>query len=238
MAEFRDVEGRRLTLPVEIRDAAVGTAVFRGDLRAARALLPDGLAPVRIGPNTTPVTLVMADYRDNDIGTYREVAIQLAVARPGPRGQVGALARIASGRPDTWTVAMPVTLEASRAAGCQIWGFPKTLDDVQIEIGPSRASCHWHADGDHVLTLSVPVGRSREMQAPPLRAFTMLDGQLSRTDFRMGADHGRLGLGGAALELGDHPVAEQLRDLGLSRRAMLTTWMDDVTASFGAPKAD
>lgn len=74
------------------------------------------------------------------------------------------------------------------------------------------------------------------MPAPPLTAWTMLEGRLTRTAFGMSAQHGRLGVGGAEVELGTHPVAKELAGLGLPRRALMTTWMDDVVASFGPPE--
>ncbi len=234
MAATVSVRGREVALPVRVRDASAGTATFLVDAAAAADLLPDGLVPVRVGPRRTPLTLVMVDYRDNDLGDYHEAAIQLTVTRSGLANHARALTDVVRGRPQTWTVAMPVDQEFSLAAGREIWGFPKTLDDVRIEIGPARARCVWRADGEHVLTFSVPRGTSRSMPAPPLTAWTVLDGRLHRTRFEMTAEHGRLGFGGAEVELGTHPVAKELARLGLPRRAVMTTWMDDVTASFGA----
>lgn len=230
-----EVNGRSVHFPVQVRDASAGTATFLADWAATRALLPPGLVPVRIGPGRTLVTLVMVDYRDNDLGAYHEAAIQLVVTRDRVADRVAGVVRTVRGRPETFTVAMPVDQEFSRAAGQELWGFPKTLDDVKVEVGPSRARCTWYADGEHVLTMSVPVGRERRLPAPPLVAWTVLDGRLHRTEFQMQAEHGRLGLGDVELTLGTHPRSGQLAALGLPKRAMLTTWMDDVTATFGAP---
>ncbi len=229
------VSGRHVPLPFAVRDASTGTATFLGSRRVARELLPPGLVPVPMGLRGTPVTLVMVKYRDTAIGPYDEVAVQLTVARAGVVGRVAGLARLLTGRPDTFTLAMPVNEEISRAVGVEIWGFPKTLDELAIDIGPQRARATWRADGKHVLTLEVPVGRGRRMPTLDLYAHTVRDGRPTTTPFTMGAAHGRVGVGGARLSLGDHPRASVLRRLGLRPGALLTTWMDDLTASFGRP---
>jgi hypothetical protein len=38
----------------------------------------------------------------------------------------------------------------------------------------------------------------------------------------------------AELTLGSGPIADELRSLGLPRRALMTTWMEKMRASFGA----
>ena len=43
-------------------------------------------------------------------------------------------------------------------------------------------------------------------------------------------------LGGAELSLGSGPIADQLRSLGLPRRALMTTWMERMRARFDPPE--
>ena len=60
---------------------------------------------------------------------------------------------------------------------------------------------------------------------------------LSRTRFVSGAEGVGIRLGGAALTLGEHPIADELRALGLPRRALMTVWMEHSHATFEAPEA-
>jgi hypothetical protein len=43
-------------------------------------------------------------------------------------------------------------------------------------------------------------------------------------------------LGGATVRLGDHPMADDLRSLGLPRRALMTTSVGLMSATFGEPE--
>jgi hypothetical protein len=43
-------------------------------------------------------------------------------------------------------------------------------------------------------------------------------------------------LGGGRLRLGSHPIAEQLRGLGLPRRPFVATWMGHLSFEAGPPE--
>lgn len=230
-----EIEGTTVTMPCEVRDAAVGTATFLVSARVAAGLLPAGLVPFVVVPGRTLLTLTMADYRDNDLGSYHEVAVALAVRPAGVRGLAGTVGGMLRGRVTTYTLHMPVDQEFTLAAGQQIWGFPKTLDDLVIDVDDGRASCRWEADGTDVLQFSLPTGASRPIPEQRLVTYTTKDGRLHRTSFSMGAESGRIGAGGAEIRLGDHPIAADLRRLGLPRKALFTTWMDPMRGRFGAP---
>ena len=57
----------------------------------------------------------------------------------------------------------------------------------------------------------------------PQDAYAWRDGMLFKTPSTMSADGVGFRLGGATLELGSHPLADELRGLGLPRRALSTT---------------
>jgi hypothetical protein len=44
------------------------------------------------------------------------------------------------------------------------------------------------------------------------------------------------GADGVQLTLGTHPLADELRHLGLPAAAMMSTWMEHMHGSFGAPR--
>jgi len=60
--------------------------------------------------------------------------------------------------------------------------------------------------------------------------------KLSGTRFVSGAEGVGIQLGGAELTLGDHPVAEELRALGLPRRPLMSVWMERMHGRFEAPE--
>ena len=69
-------------------------------------------------------------------------------------------------------------------------------------------------------------------QAPP--SYSFRDGVLRRTAWEMSAEGVAGRPGGATLVLGDHPMADELRSLGLPKRALFTSSAARMRASFGA----
>src|SRR5262249_48158120 len=90
-------------------------------------------------------------------------------------------------------------------------------------------------DGRHVLTMSVARGGTRTLPDATMAAYTYIGGALHRTAFTSGADGGGIHLGGARLALGDHPLADTLRSLGLPKGALLSVWMEHTHGRFDGP---
>jgi acetoacetate decarboxylase len=232
------IQGRPVSLPVEVRDAIVLTAVFVVSAPAVRRLIPTpALHVAEILPGRTLCILAAVEYRDNDLGQYNEVAVNFPVTAAGPAptplfGFVAALRRRTLGVYVHW---LPVTTSFSRDAGRDIWGFPKTVEAIAFHTEGDRRVCTLAADGAHVLTLSVRYGGRRRLPDMPQDSYAWRDGTLFRTPSVMGGTGVGMRLGGAQLMLGAHPRAEELGALGLPRRALVSTSMERMRARFEAP---
>ena len=230
------VAGQPVALPVRVHDALVGAATFTADLGAVAAALPDGLVPAVWRPGRGLVVLAFVRYVDNDLGSYDEVAVCYPARRddgtsPLRAGLDDPLAR----RVGAYVAHLPVTEEFSRAAGVGIWGFPKTLDELDLRFRVRVAGARWARDGREILRLKVPFGGSRPVPETSLATYTVHEGRLHETAFTTSGEGLRAGPGGARLELGDHPIADELRGLGLSRHALMTSSIRRVRGSFSAP---
>jgi hypothetical protein len=131
---------------------------------------------------------------------------------------------------------LPVTTEFSCAAGRGIWGFPKTVSDLRFEDVRGRRSAVWMENGRLVFSLSVRRGGSRRFADGALDSYSIQSGVLRRTPFVSSGDSVGFRMGGAEVTLGDHPVADELRSLGLPKRALMSTWIGRFTARFEAPE--
>jgi hypothetical protein len=233
-------DGREITMPVVVRDASSAAATYLVSARAARALLPGReLDVVELLPGRAVLTIACIDYRDNDLGDYNEVALALFVRRRAePRGVpwVGAAIDLARSRLATYIHRMPVDQRFTCAAGRGIWGFPKTVEEISFEDRGGRRACRLAMDGRHVLTLTTGRGGRRVLPDVEMATYSYIDGALHRTRFVSGAEGVGVRLGGADVALGDHPVADELRALGLPRRALMTVWMEHSHARFEAPE--
>jgi hypothetical protein len=128
---------------------------------------------------------------------------------------------------------LPVDQSFTCEAGRTMWGFPKYLAGIDIASFTSGAGCcELHHDGAEVLTLSVGAGLPVPSRASALDAFSCADGVLRRTRWSLDASGSRGRPGGAVLTLGDHPVADELRSLGLPRRALMSGSLRDVRMEF------
>jgi len=234
--EYR-FEGRTVALPVVVRDASSANATYVVPSAAARRLLPTGLVPAEIAPGRTLFSLAAIDYRDNDLGDYNEVSLAFFVAEDGA-GKAGRIANVAAffqGTLPTYIHRLPVDQSFTCAAGRGIWGFPKTIEQIEIDAGGDRCRCTLRCDGRMVLTLSVARGGRMKLPDRTMRTYTRIDGATHVTDFISGAYDVGVHLGGAELTLGNHPIADELRTLGLPKRALMSAWLGHMHGRFEAP---
>jgi hypothetical protein len=212
MASY-EIQGRTVTLPVEVR---------------ARFLPGDAFEVAESSPGRAQLLLALIDYRDNDLGDYLEVGITL-FARPagGPEGSDG-----------TFIVHLPVDQAFTDEAGRTIWGFPKSVQQISADHGPTSSTWELVMDGQLVLRCTVPRGGADESPDLEIFTYTYLDGVPHRTPFSQGGTGSQLLLGGegVSLELGDHPIAKELAGLDLAPEAVMSTWTEHLHGTFAAPE--
>jgi hypothetical protein len=183
---------------------------------------------VETAPGRCHLVIAVIDYRENDLGDYREVGISLFVT---PRGDDAAEA-------GTYIVHLPVDQEFTCAAGKAIWGFPKTVQDIDFERGDGRLTTTLRMDGALALRLTIPATGDDEMPSLPMTSYTVIDGVPHAVPFAQGGAGSavRADGEGVELELGDHPVGRELAALGLPAPAVLTTWTEHMRGTFEAPR--
>jgi hypothetical protein len=232
-------QGRSVTLPVVVRDASSIAATYLVSSPVARGLLPDAaLDVVELLPGRALLSLACIDYRDNDLGDYNEISVALFVReRRAPAGllYVSTALQLVRNRIATYIVALPVNQSFTCDAGRGIWGFPKTVQEIDFEERGAERSCRLVMDGQHVLSMTAPRGGTRTLPDASMTTYSMIDGVLHRTTFVSGATGVGIRLGGAQVRLGDHPLSRTLQALGLPKRPMMSVWMEHMHGRFEAP---
>lgn len=221
-----EIQGRQVAMPVRVRDATLTAATFTCPVPAAARVLEDTPYVPASTFGRAFTTLACVSYRDGDLDAYDEIGLLLAVE--GPDGVVG-----------TWTADLPVTQGFTLEAGNRIWGLPKWLGRIHLGVGRTHTRVQLHDADQHVLS-----GVLRHGWVPwPWRTGTDLvtwttqpvEGRAhpGRAAGRMELTGVRLRPGGARIDLGDHPMADRARLLGVGGRPLMTMHAPRMTLSLG-----
>jgi hypothetical protein len=212
-----EIQGRRVTFPVRITEASAACATYLVRTHRARPLVAGtGLDLVSVA-GRTPLFLVLVDYRVNDLGDYDEVGVAFLARH---RGRVG-----------PYISQLPVTQGFTMEAGRALWGLPKWLGRAELSIVGRDATCHLTDDaGAHVLTAAIHTlpGRLPLPLRGGLSALAPRGDEVLVSPVRARLSGVRLGRGGSVVLGAGHPMADELRALGLPRRPLLTTIVDRV----------
>ncbi|HYV59163.1 MAG TPA: acetoacetate decarboxylase family protein [Acidimicrobiia bacterium] len=232
------IQGHEVTIPVEVRDASASVASYLVPAAAAQDLIASsGLDVAEPIPGRAVCSLAFMRYLDGDLGPYHEFAVAFLVRHRGmePASAVTKSAEVARGFIGAFIHQLPVNQEFTLVAGRGIWGFPKFLADIDVDLTGRGARCELRHDGEHVLSLSIRRGVTIPARGSSVDAYSHADGVLRRTAWSMQPTGVRGRPGGAELTLADHPIAKELRSLGLPRRATFSSTIDHVRMQFQAP---
>ncbi|ETT28220.1 Acetoacetate decarboxylase [Rhodococcus rhodochrous ATCC 21198] len=232
------ISGTPIEMPVRIRTATAFMAMYSVPAAPARALIDHtGLELLHHRPGRGICILVFVDYVDGDLGPYNEFGVCFLVRDHRRRGGtvLQDLRELARGGAGALIHQLPVDGEFTLAAGRGIWGFPKILADFDADHAGAVKRASVSRDGQLIAELSVRPGLAVPGRgaAASVTAYSHLDGITRRTGWAMNPAGVRSRVGGATLRLGTHPIAGELRALGLPRRALLTSSIPRLQMTFG-----
>jgi len=225
------VEGRSVAMPVRVRSARMASATFLVPADTAQSVIAStGLTVARRARGKCVVSLALVKYVDCDLGDYDELGLCFVVedppgAAPTPKDGVAA-----------YIHRLPVSQAFTCHAGRGIWGFPKWVDELSVEVDGRGATA--------TLAGEVSVRLKRGRIAVPSRPMTMVcysndaAGGLLRTEWITHNQSTRIGFGRSVAEVdvtGVGPFASDLRTLGFPRKPLMTMFAGAMRATFEAP---
>ena len=219
------IQDQRITLPVRIRDAAVASAMFLVPKAVAQRIIDySGLTVTEPLPGKAICSLAFIRYADGDLGPYHEFAVAFLV---GGLPKVGAFIH-----------RLPVNQDFTLEAGRTIWGFPKVMADIPMDLSSRIKRCLLRLEGRTIIELAIRPGLPIPGAAnpPKIDAYSCGDGVTRRTPWTMAPSGVRMRFGGATVRLGDtdHPMAGELRSLGLhGAHAFTTSTITHLSMEFG-----
>lgn len=232
------VLGRKVAMPVQVRTATAFMAMFSVPTAPAQALIADsGLEILQYRPGHGLCTLVFVDYVDGDLGPYNEFGVCFLVHDHNRRGGtvLQDLRELGSGGAGALIHRLPVDGDFTLAAGRGIWGFPKILADFDADHRSATKRASVSADDRLIAELTV----ARGIPVPgagataSVAAYSSLEAVTRRTSWDMNPSGMRTRIGGATLRLGTHPIADELRSLGLPKRALVSSSIGNLAMTFG-----
>jgi hypothetical protein len=222
-----DLDGVSIDFPMVVERMHSATLSYTVPLDAARALVPgDAFEVAEAAPGTATFVLALVDYLENPWGDYDEVNFGLLVHPVGRPEQVGA-----------FVYRMPVDQEFTKEAGNRVLGLPKTVEELRIEYPEGRVEVHLAMGGRHVMSVRLPrVAPSGPSELTPATTYSYLDGVPTELPLGIELGTGLIDPADVQVELGDSPVADELRSLGLPAMPDFAAWGEDLRGVFARPR--
>jgi len=233
-----EIEGRDLGYPTQFRDGSSVGGLFAVKSRIANELIADsGFRVAEIAPGRAILALTGVQYTDTDCGAYQESAQAFFVRKVGQAHipYWSTWSDILRGRIASFTWKLQVNTTLSRDCGIQMWGFPKTLDEIEFEHSDGRAEFRLRMQGQEALRYSVPAHGTQTPAPVASPVYSIFEGAPHLSTLTQRYRDTGYHPGGGQLELGSHPLSEQLRTLGLPRRPLLASWNGHLAFSMSAP---
>jgi hypothetical protein len=210
----------QLHVPVFYPDIMFLSATILAPAANIKAILPSQrLKPYRITPWHAALSISAYQYRETDLGPYNEVAISVPVTLDTESPLfTGSLRRT----PEPillYSHHLPVSTEIARVVGAEFAGYPKFVAQIEFEEDDRWVSCSLKAEEKEVLLVR---GRKLDLAWTARRRvhpLTYRRGFILRSEFvinerQTGASRNEPDL---QLQLGDHPIADELREMRLGR---------------------
>ncbi len=238
MTDAYTIDGRTLTMPVAVRRARNWVANYVVAAGGAQHLIArTGLEVAEVRPGKALVSVGVVEYDDTDLGSYHEFMVAVIVRRhdAGPATPRQRSTEVRKGRVGVYIHHLPVDDRFSMDAGRGIWGYPKTLAEFEKRTVGRRTEWSVRQDGADVVSMSFRPGwfPLPRQSAPP--TYTLFDVVLRMTPWKSSPRGTRGRVRGVDITLGSGPIADDLRALGLPKKALLSLHVPEMRATFGAP---
>jgi len=215
--EFKYIEiGKfRFKTPFRYSDYSLMGAAFHAPVNSVKRVLPsERLKLVEVAPDTTTIALIATENRViDDMSPYNEFDVMVPVTYE--------MGDNVPGLPGIYCIYLPVTTEEALIGGIEIYGYPKFLADISFEEVGEIRRCRVRADGKEILTLEVRKSPTK-MESYDTYTYTVKDGQLIRALLKVQGQNSTIYVsGGASYILGDHPISEEIKALGIGSTSVM-----------------
>ncbi len=222
-----ELDGVAIDFPMAVERMHGLTLTYAVPASAAQALVPgESFEVARNDDDTATLVVALVDYRENPWGDYDEVNLGLLSHPVGRPEHVGA-----------FVYRMPVDQEFTMRAGNQVLGLPKTVEQIRFDYADDRVTMRLDTGGLHAMTVSWPrAAPTGPTELTDATTFSYLDGAPTELPLAIELGTGFIDPADVEVELGDAPLADELRALGLPGTPDLAAWGEGLRGVFGRPR--
>lgn len=203
---------------------------FTADLDKVQAIMPSkNLHPV-VMPNGKAIIAIAAyNYIDTSIGSYGEIPVGIPVVygkKTTPKtGFFPAMLESTFPGFGVLVQHLPVTKVLARDAGRGEWGYTKFVADMNFKITPEYLGCEMQDNGKKILDIQVMRRGFSMKDNKPLTTYSVKNEELIKTVIpQTGIKRVSIFTKGSFVKFGDHPVAESIKQLGISKKPFMSVY--------------
>ncbi len=234
-----DIEGQTLGFPSMYQDGSSAVGLFLVPATTAQKLIRDsGFVVAEVAPGKAMLSLSCVHYRESDCGPYNEIAMAFFVKKIGANHGIpylGTWLDILRDDSATFIWKLPVTTRLANDAGILMWGLPKTIEEIDFEQIGDQARFTLRMDRREVLTYTVQATGKLSQARGTSTVYSIFEGAPHATSLAHEYEGMGIRLRGGTLKLGDHPISESLRKLGLPKAPLIATWIGHLSLEVEAP---
>ena len=204
-------------LPMLFNDSSFVGVIYRIDAKKVAELLgvSSPFEPLLVFGKALCVVSAF-EYRESTVGAYNEIALVILVKRKGTTPSLFRMMLDIRKQEEQalWVVNMPVTTQEARAAGFEIWGYPKYVTRIDTDF----AADHTHVTLENEFTLKMGNPGGLRIKGQPFANFTINEGHLIRTIVEVDNKVQFGAAGSVKLDIiGNGPTAKSIKTLGLEK---------------------
>lgn len=234
-----NIEGNDLGYPTLFHDGSTSVGMFVVSSKVANELIAaSGFTAAEIAPGKAVMSLAGVHYTDTECGSYEEIGCAFFVNNIAGKPLIpylGIWMNILRGKQPSFTWYLPVTEKSALECGIQMWGYPKTIEDIHHSKIDGRTVTTLHRDGEEVLRYSVSNHGLKTLKPIASPVYSIFEGKPHigyLTQYLSQAGYGRDG----ELLLSEHALVEPLRRLGLPKKPLISGHMGKLRFSMSAPE--
>jgi len=222
-----EVAGQQIELPACYYDLRYFTSIFIVKTSLLRKLLPHAtFKPIEVFPGTGMLGITAFEYRDTSIGPYNEIAITVPVIFPSKFvfPTLNSITMLLNNIFPVYIHHLPVTTEMALQLGVHFWNYPKFLAEITFQDQDGYVDITLKENDALILRMRVNKLKPKKSARIKFHTYSIKEETVMHGYVEGWAQNLRTKLMGktSRLELGEHPISKELRELEISSNAFCT----------------